>query len=256
MTSSAERGLRVLTVDDELPAVKQMQWLLEADPLVGEVHTATDVAQAKDVLRRHRIDVVLLDIHMPGPTGMDLARELRRQETGDTPHVVFVTADARPAVHAFELDALDYLLKPVRPARLHDALRKTLNRIDTGPLGQLPEQGRIAVQQGSQQLLLPIRSIRWAQAQGDYARIYTADDSYLVRLSLAGIEEEWAVYDFVRIHRSHIVNLNYATKIVQQNGRMRIYLDDTELPVSRRLMPQVRQRLKQLNFRTVPRSGG
>lgn len=256
MTPSAERGLRVLTVDDELPAVQQMQWLLEADPLVGEVHTATDVAQAKDVLRRHRIDVVLLDIHMPGPTGMDLARELRRQESGDTPHVVFVTADARPAVHAFELDALDYLLKPVRPARLHDALRKTLNRIDTGPLNQLPEQGRIAVQQGSQQLLLPIRSIRWAQAQGDYARIYTADDSYLVRLSLAGIEEEWAAYDFVRIHRSHIVNLNYATKIVQQDGRMRIYLDETELPVSRRLMPQVRQRLKQLNFRTVPRSGG
>ena len=80
MTPSAERGLRVLTVDDELPAVQQMQWLLEADPLVGEVHTATDVAQAKEVLRRHRIDVVLLDIHMPGPTGMDLARELRRQE--------------------------------------------------------------------------------------------------------------------------------------------------------------------------------
>lgn len=256
MTPSAERGLRVLTVDDELPAVQQMQWLLEADPLVGEVHTATDVAQAKEVLRRHRIDVVLLDIHMPGPTGMDLARELRRQETSDAPHVVFVTADARPAVHAFELDALDYLLKPVRPARLHDALRKTLNRIDTGPVTQLPDQGRIAVQQGSQQLLLPIRNIRWAQAQGDYARIYTADDSYLVRLSLAGIEEEWATYDFVRIHRSHIVNLNYATKIVQQDGRMRIYLEDTELPVSRRLMPQVRQRLKQLNFRTVPRSGG
>lgn len=256
MTPSAERGLRVLTVDDELPAVQQMQWLLEADPLVGEVHTATDVAQAKEVLRRHRIDVVLLDIHMPGPTGMDLARELRRQETSDTPHVVFVTADARPAVHAFELDALDYLLKPVRPARLHDALRKTLNRIDTGPVTQLPDQGRIAVQQGPQQLLLPIRNIRWAQAQGDYARIYTADDSYLVRLSLAGIEEEWATYDFVRIHRSHIVNLNYATKIVQQDGRMRIYLEDTELPVSRRLMPQVRQRLKQLNFRTVPRSGG
>lgn len=256
MTSSAERRLRVLTVDDELPAVQQMQWLLEADPLVSQVHTATNVAEAKEVLRRHRIDVVLLDIHMPGTTGMDLAHELRRQETGDTPHVVFVTADARPAVHAFELDALDYLLKPVRPARLHEALRKTLNRVDTGPLTQIPDQGRIAVQQGSQQLLLPIRSIRWAQAQGDYARIYTADDSHLVRLSLAGIEEEWAVYDFVRIHRSHVVNLNYATKIVQQDGRMRIYLDDTELPVSRRLMPQVRQRLKQLNFRTVPRSSG
>lgn len=256
MTPSREQGLHVLTVDDELPAVQQMQWLLEADPLVAQVHTATDVAQAKEILRRHRVDVVLLDIHMPETNGMELAHELHRQESSETPHVVFVTADARPAVHAFELDALDYLLKPVRPARLHEALRKTLTRVDTGLLSQVADQGRIAVQQGAQQLLIPIRSIRWAQAQGDYARIYTADDSYLLRISLAGIEEEWASYDFVRIHRSHIVNLNYATKIVQQSGRMRIYIDDTELPVSRRLMPQVRQRLKQLNFRSVPRGDG
>lgn len=256
MTAAEKPGLHVLTVDDELPAVEQMQWLLEADPLVAQVYTATDVAQAREVLREHRIDVVLLDIHMPGTTGMELAHELRQQDSADTPHVVFVTADARPAVHAFELDALDYLLKPVRPARLHEALSKTLTRVDTGPLAQIPDQGRVAVQQGSQQLLIPIRSIRWAQAQGDYARIYTEDDSYLLRISLAGIEEDWAAYDFVRIHRSHVVNLNYATKIVQQSGRMRIYIDDTELPVSRRLMPHVRQRLKQLNFRTVPRSGG
>jgi len=256
MTDSQRRGLHVLAVDDEEPAVQQMRWLLEADPLVADVETAISVAEAKDVLRRRRIDVVLLDIHMPGTNGMELARELHRQDGAETPHVVFVTADARPAVHAFELDALDYLLKPVRPARLHDALRKTLNRVDTGPLMQVPDQGRIAVHQGSQQLLIPIRSIRWAQAQGDYARIHTADDSYLIRISLAGIEGEWAAYDFVRIHRSHIVNLNYATKIVQQSGRMRIYIEETELPVSRRLMPQVRQRLKQLNFRSVPRGGG
>lgn len=253
MTPAQEAGLSVLAVDDEKPAVEQMKWLLEADPLVATVATATNVAEAKEVLDRQRIDVVLLDIHMPGPTGMDLARELRRKDTGDVPHVIFVTADARPAVHAFELDALDYLLKPVRPARLHDALRKTLSRVETDSITQVPEQGRVTVQQGAQQLFIPIRNIRWAQAQGDYARIHTEDESYLLRISLAGIEEEWAAYDFVRIHRSHIVNLNYANKIVQQYGRMAMYIGDTELPVSRRLMPQVRQRLKQLNFRSVPR---
>lgn len=248
--------LQVLAVDDELPAVEQMRWLLEADPLVGAVHTATSVVQGRQVLAGHDIDVVLLDIHMPGPTGMDLAHELRRANNGDAPHVIFVTADARPAVHAFELDALDYLLKPVRPARLHEALRKTLTRVDTGALDQVPEQGRVAVQQGSQQVFIPISSIRWAQAQGDYARIYTADESYLLRISLAGIEDQWAAYDFVRIHRSHIVNLHFATRIVQQNGRMSIHIDTSELPVSRRLMPQVRQRLKQLNFRSVSRGAG
>ena len=128
MTDSQRRGLHVLAVDDEEPAVQQMRWLLEADPLVADVETATSVAEATDVLRRRSIDVVLLDIHMPGTNGMELARELHRQDSAETPHVVFVTADARPAAHAFELDSLDYLLKPVRPARLHDALRKTLNR--------------------------------------------------------------------------------------------------------------------------------
>src|SRR5699024_2067750 len=126
--------LHVLGVDDEVPAVEQRRWLLEADPLVVEVHTAVKDAGARAVVAEHNIDVVLLDIHMPGPTGMDLAHELRRDQESLIPHVIFVTADARPAVHAFELSALDYLLKPVRPARLHEALRKTLTRVDTGSI--------------------------------------------------------------------------------------------------------------------------
>src|SRR5690625_3259745 len=138
MTDSPNLGQHVLTVDDEVPAVEQMQWLLEAGLLVAKVYTATDVAEAKEIMDQHRIDVVLLDIHMPGTTGMDLAQELRRQEAAETPHVVFVTADARPAVHAFELDALDYLLKPGRPARLPEAWRQTLTRRDTGRPAEVP----------------------------------------------------------------------------------------------------------------------
>src|SRR5699024_684010 len=196
MTDSQRRGLHVLAVDDEEPAVQQMRWLLEADPLVADVETAISVAEANDVLRRRRIDVVLLDIHMPGTNGMELAPEQHRQDSSETPHVVFVTPDSRPTVHAFGLDALYYFPKPLRPARPHDALGNTRNRVDPGPLMQVPDQGRIAVHQGSQQFLIPIRSIRWAQAQGDYARIHTADDSYPIRISLAGIEGEWAAYDF------------------------------------------------------------
>src|SRR5699024_12602031 len=107
MSPNQDVGLRVLAVDDEVPAVEQMQWLLEADPLVGVVYTATSVAEAKQVMSRYRIDVVLLDIHLIGPTGMDLANELRRQDHAGVPHVICVTADARPAVHAYVSDALD-----------------------------------------------------------------------------------------------------------------------------------------------------
>src|SRR5699024_110052 len=138
-------GLQVLAVDDEVPAVEQMRWLLEVDPLVSAVQTATNVAEARHILAEGNIDVVLLDIHMPGPTGVDLAPEPRRANTGRTPPIVCVPPDARPAVHAFELAALDYLLKPVRPARLHEALRRSLTRVDTGPIEQVPEQGRVAV---------------------------------------------------------------------------------------------------------------
>ena len=243
--------INTIIVDDEPLAQEILETYLKEYDDFELIGSCKNALEANKLLKEHSIDVMFLDIQMPQLNGIEFLKIL-----DSPPLVVFTTAFKEYALEGFELDALDYLLKPVRPARLHEALRKTLNRVDTGPLTQIPDQGRIAVQQGSQQLLLPIRSIRWAQAQGDYARIYTADDSHLVRLSLAGIEEEWAVYDFVRIHRSHVVNLNYATKIVQQDGRMRIYLDDTELPVSRRLMPQVRQRLKQLNFRTVPRSSG
>src|SRR5690625_7656940 len=101
MTKS--QGLQVLAVDDEVPAVEQMRWLLEADPLVAEGHTALNVAEAKAVLAAHNIDVVLLDIHMPGTTGIDLAHELRRSQDTLCAHVIFVTADAWPAVRPFAL---------------------------------------------------------------------------------------------------------------------------------------------------------
>src|SRR5690625_5333164 len=110
MTPTQETGLSVLAVDDEIPAVEQMKWLLEADPLVATVTTATNVAEAQEVLARQRIDVVLLDIHMPGPTGRDLARQLRQKDTGDVPHVIFVTADYRPEVSACELDTIEFLV--------------------------------------------------------------------------------------------------------------------------------------------------
>src|SRR5699024_11626374 len=101
MTKS--QGLQVLAVDDEVPAVEQMRWLLEADPLVAELHTALNVAEAKAVLAEHNIDVVILDIHMPGPTGMDLAHELRRSHETLYLNVIFVTANELPAVHAFDI---------------------------------------------------------------------------------------------------------------------------------------------------------
>lgn len=241
-------ALKILVVDDEAPARENMGRLLAADELAGEVFLAGSVAEAHQRLAAQPVDVVLLDIHMPGASGLDLARALHETKVSGAPapQVIFVTADARPAVHAFELEARDYLLKPVRPSRLHEALRKI-----TGTAAPAPEPaetpGRIAVVHGSQQLLIPISSIRFAQAHGDYARIHTETDSYLVRIALSTIEKDWADEGFVRVHRSWVVNLNFATRITQKDGKMLIWLGETELPISRRSAPVVRARLKELN---------
>lgn len=255
--------MNVLVVDDETPAVTQMQWLLGSEEQAGRVFTAANAAQAKHLLETEEIDVVLLDIHMPGQSGLELARELRRR--ADRTQVVFVTADAQPAVEAFELEACDYLLKPVRASRLSEALRRAKaasepseaprSTADPGQKGTAQsgagQKGtaqngnpRVAVLHGDTTIMLRITDIRWVQAHGDYARLHTADSSYLLRIALGDLEEQWSGHGFVRIHRSHVVNLNYAEKVIHRQGRMSIFLDGAELSVSRRLMPHVRERLQ------------
>lgn len=252
------RPMEVLVVDDEPPAVAQMEWLLSSDPQVRRVHTAGNAAQAKHVLDTEKIDVVLLDIHMPGQSGIDLARELQSGEAHARPgddgaQIIFITADSQPAVEAFELQARDYLLKPVRQSRLSEALRRAAeNLAPTGP-EQADGQQRVSVLQGDTTVLLEVASIRWVQAQGDYARLYTADSSYLLRIPLADLDERWQRQGFVRVHRSHVVNLNHVRRVVNRQGRMTIQLPDTELPVSRRLMPHVRERLEAHRVRAAGR---
>ena len=257
------RPMEVLVVDDEPPAVAQMQWLLSGDSQVGRVHTAGNAAQAKHVLDTEPIDVILLDIHMPGQSGMDLARQLQTRagegsaadRTGEKPspqvsgpqtpgpQIIFITADAAQAVDAFELQARDYLLKPVRQSRLSEALRRAGQSLTAAEPEQPEGAQRVSVLQGDTTVLVEIASIRWVQAQGDYARLYTAESSYLLRIPLAELEEQWEGQGFVRVHRSHVVNLHHVRRIVNRQGRMTIQLPDTELPVSRRLMPHVRERL-------------
>lgn len=253
-----ERSLRVLVVDDEPPAVAQMQWLLEADPQVAAVHTASNAAQARHQLDTRRIDVVLLDIHMPGPSGLSLARELHGDRDG-APQIIFVTADAAPAVEAFELAARDYLLKPVRAARLSEALRRAAEAlrpaVADASAGAPP---RVSVLQGDTTVLLDISSIRWVQAQGDYARLHTAEGSYLLRIALGELEEQWAAHGFVRVHRSSAVNLHHVRRVLHRQGRMAVQLRDPgggeqEVAVSRRLMHHVRERLEAHRVRATGR---
>ena len=175
--------LRVLVVDDERPALDELAWLLERDPRVAGVATTDNAAEALRVLQEGGIDAVFIDIRMPGLTGLELARVLSRFRP--PPPVVFVTAHDDHAVDAFELNAVDYLLKPVREDRLAEAVRRVVE-LHGGDSGTAEDQ--IPVELGGVTRFVARSDVHYVEAHGDYARLHTADGSHLVRIPLTTLE--------------------------------------------------------------------
>lgn len=240
--------LRALLVDDEAPTLGELKWLLERDERIGAIQTATSGTEALRLLQSDPVDVVFCDISMPGLDGLDLARVLGR--FAEPPQVVFVTAHDRHAVDAFDLHATDYVMKPVRSDRLAEAVRRVLAK-HAGPVAA-PRDGAaeghqedetIPVELGGVTTFLQRSQIRYAQAQGDYARLHTAKQSHLVRVSLNSLEERWASAGFVRIHRSTLVSTAYIVAVTMQHGRCTVSLGDVDLQVSRRHTRELRDKL-------------
>jgi len=238
---SPMQPLRVLVVDDEAPALGELAWLLERDPRVGTVRTATGGAEALKALQAEPVDVLFCDVQMPGLDGLDLARVLAN--FSQRPHVVFVTAYERHAIDAFDLHATDYLLKPVRPDRLAEAVRRVVEAGRPPEQTAEPEDETIAVELGGVTRFVQRSQVRYVEAHGDYARLHTATSSHLVRIPLTTLEERWATAGFVRIHRSTLVALAHVDEIRMDSGRCSVRLGDRMLQVSRRHTRQLRDRL-------------
>ena len=237
--------LRVLAVDDERPALDELAFLLERDPRVATVHTASDGASALRLLQETPVDAVFLDIRMPGLTGLDLARVLRRFR--HAPVVVFVSAYDDHAVDAFEVKAVDYVMKPVREQRLAEAVRRVQDaRRPAAPPSDEADTNdeTIPVELGGVTRFIQRSDIRYAEAQGDYARLHTSDGSHLVRVPLSTLEERWGPFGFVRIHRSHLVAVSHIVQIRSEGGRVSVEIDSGDvLQVSRRHTRELRDRL-------------
>jgi DNA-binding LytR/AlgR family response regulator len=244
-TPPPRAGLRTLVVDDEAPALSELTYLLRQDDRIGDIRTASNGADALRALESAPVDVLFCDIKMPGLDGMALARVLAH--FADRPQVVFVTAYDEHAVDAFEVSATDYVMKPVRAARLSQAVRRVVTAIAavTGA-GSSPApvaDETIPVGLGGVTRFIKRSQVRYAQAQGDYARLHTATGSHLVRTSLTTLEERWAEAGFVRIHRSTLVALPYVDAMRTGHGGCKIRLGDIELQVSRRHLRDLRDRL-------------
>ena len=236
--SKPGRPLSVVVADDEAPAVEELAFLLGRDSRVGTVYRASSGAGALHHIQAHAVDAVFLDIHMPSLSGLDIARALARLDRA--PAVVFVTADEDHALRAFELAALDYLLKPVREERLAESVRRIC---EVAGEAQADDGGLVTVVQGGISRLIRRSDIRYVQAQGDYARLHTDSASYLLRVPLAELEQQWAEAGFVRIHRSYLVARPYISQVRFTAGGASVRLGGVDLPVSRRHLPAVRSTL-------------
>lgn len=261
--------LRVFIVDDEAPARTRLRTLLSdiegecPHEMVGEASGAQD---ALDGIAAVKPDIVLLDVQMPGMNGIELAAHLAKEQTA--PEVIFVTAYDEYAVKAFEVHALDYLLKPVRASRLADALRRVrAKRTQQSPKDQrIVEVARnlqtprrnFSVQERGRLLLVPVQDVIYLKAELKYVTLRTRTQEYLIEESLASIEEELAAA-FIRVHRNALVardaiaGVERGAHAIDSDGERdktqeswQVILRDVEerLPISRRQWPAVKALVK------------
>lgn len=227
----------MLAVDDEPPALDDLARMLRGLPAVSTVDCATSGPEALRKLGEQPFDAVFLDVRMPGLDGLELGRVLRRFER--PPPVVFVSAYESGAVGAFELQALDYLMKPVSRARLQEAVERV--REATGD-----DEDVVPVAAGRGRTRLVRReSIFFLEAKGDYVRIVCEDGRFLTRARISDIEQRWERHGFVRVHRGYVANMRRAVEVRPRlNGTAVLaFPDDLEVPVARRKVNDLRRRL-------------
>ena len=241
--------LKMLVVDDEPLARSRLRTLL-ADcktPPVEVAGEAANAAQAMEHLRRQAFDGVLLDIHMPGADGLALAGVLRGLP--EAPAVVFVTAYAEHAVAAFELEAVDYLTKPVRLERLQAALAKVEKAVQGKNGGLETEQEVLVIQDRGRTERVPVTEVLYFKAELKYITVRTAARSYILDGSLSDLEERHGV-QFLRVHRNALVSRRAVRALEKhfdpeegEGWAVRLNGIEESLAVSRRQLSAVREAL-------------
>ena len=250
--------MRVIVVDDEEPAREELTWLLGQCDRVEVVEQAASAGQAARFLEEYsgRVDLCFLDIDMPGLDGVRLAESWRDGHGDDELLVIFVTAYEEHAVDAFALDAVDYLLKPVRLERLRQSLQRARRRLDgrTDSQAELADQSsspleRISVEELGEYRVIAVDDILWIEADEGFATVHTDEGAYLTDFSLKFLEENLDGEHFFRCHRSYIVRLDAITRIAPWGaGTYRLVVgeeadDDAGVPLARSRAPDLKARI-------------
>jgi DNA-binding LytR/AlgR family response regulator len=238
-------------VDDEPAALADLTRMLEAVPRVAGVQPSRSAAEALLALvREPSFDGAFLDVRMPGVDGVQLARVLRRLNRPLA--LVFVSAYEEFALDAFEVGAVDYLMKPVSRVRVEEAVARIAQAVQAAAGGALPAGSRsldadvLPVNaRGRATRMLDRNSILYLQAHGDYVRVWSDHGRFLLRARLSELAQRWARHGFVRVHRGFVVNLHRAIELRPQlNGTLVMVMADcSEIPVARREVGALRRRL-------------
>ncbi len=232
--------IRAIIIDDERLARNELKKLLMDFPEIEVIAEATNANEGVEKIDSLDPDLIFLDIQMPGKTGFDMLAELEK-----APNVIFTTAYDEHALKAFEVNALDYLLKPVEPKRLADALQKLQVEEDKEPLSDhsistnrsiLSEHDQVFVKDGERCWFVKLSDIRLFESVGNYAKVYFGPNKPLILKSLNALEERLDEKVFFRANRKHIVNLRLIEKIEPYfNGGLLLEMKGGEkIEVSRR----------------------
>lgn len=258
-----QNKLTALIVDDEAPARDELKYLIETySPQIEVVQECDNAQSALDFLRTESCDILFLDIEMPEQSGVDLVNELRANREV-SPYIIFVTAYNQFALKAFELDAIDYLLKPVAPTRFQQAINKVENRVEndfgghaleTTKIRNLLEQmnetqktnQRIALYLGDK--LIPIESSQliYATVVDKITYVFTSKGKFSFNGTLGDLESILSPQDFFRSHKSYLVNMTMIDSIeIWFNGSYQLALRgvDPLIPVSRNQAKEFKERL-------------
>ena len=242
--------MRVILIDDEPLARRRLRALLGIHDGIDIVGEATDALEAMRLVEANKPDAIFLDVEMPGSRGVDFADAVRR--VCPAPRIVFCTAHAQWAAAAFDLDAIDYVVKPIEAARLARALERLRNASERGtapdssqPLCTPRQSGmaeRLLVELGPRTVFVNTMDIDWIEAAGNYVRLYVAGQRHLLRRSMTLLDKELPTGSFVRIHRSVIVNLARLAELraVGPTEHRVLLKDGTQLPLSHRYRRRLR----------------
>lgn len=226
--------MKAIIVDDERLARQELKSLLAEHKEIEVIAECSDATQAKEKINELKPDIVFCDIQMPGKTGLELVEEISA-----TIDVVFITAHDEHAIKAFELNAFDYLLKPVQPERLAETIKKlSVKDIATKPDNNTPltERDMVFIKDGEKCWFVRLSDIRLFESEGNYVRVYFDNFRPLILRSLNSLETRLNEKQFFRASRKHMINLSYIASIETWfNGGLNVKLKDgKEIEISRR----------------------